>query len=272
MPSYDELDNEVWWTKEYEPPALAAFNSALRAHYGLTRSQCGSKGDDRHLRGGHRSRNWCLNSQYCTSRTYRNSDPRDKRGPGDALRATDLGLSGPVLWAVCRRLDAAVRAGKLPQVAEWFGTFDGKTVVGWSNGRSSTSDSSHLYHLHLGPWTESTDDAVFFKTLFNVITGDDMSWTEKPANSNFSYGEITLGTNIAAWKVVGLLEAIAPKVGIDAEELAQITAAAKTGAEAGVVAAADELAAAIVAELPETGLTKADVETAVRKVLGSLDS
>jgi hypothetical protein len=271
VPSYDELDNEVWWVREFEQPALARFNTRLRAFYNLTRSQCGSKGDNRHTSGRHRSRNWDLNSRYCTNRSYGTTDPRDKRGNGDALRATDLGLQGPVLWAACRRVDAAVRVGKLPQLAEWFGTFDGKTVVGWSNGHSSTSDSSHLSHGHLGYWTESAGDEAFFDLLFNVITGDDMSWTERPANSTFTYGELAFGTNVAVWKAVGLLEALAPKLGLDPQELAAITAAARTGAEAGVVAAADELAAAIVAELPETGLTKADVETAVRKVLGSLD-
>lgn len=181
MPSYDQLDNEVWWTREFEPAALARFNSRLRAHYGLTRSQCGSKGDNRHLRGRHRSVNWIRFSSYCTNRTYAATDARDRRGSPDALRATDLGLSGPALWAVCRRVDAAVRAGRLPQLAEWFGTFDGKTVVGWSNGRPSTSDSSHLTHGHFGYWTESADDAVFFDLLFETVTGEDDDMNENDA-------------------------------------------------------------------------------------------
>lgn len=108
--------------------------------------------------------------------------------------------------------------------------------------------------------------------LVGQLNGDDMSWEEIPAGgNNFTYGQITLGTNVAVWKAVGLLEALAPKLGLDPEELAAVTAAAKSGAEAGALAAADEIAAAIVAALPDTDLTRADVETAVRRVLGSLD-
>jgi hypothetical protein len=184
----------------------------------------------------------------------------------DALRgaASVLGAARVGVYGGRRAIEWARRDG----VAAWYWQ-----AFAWSGGVWVPGNHIEQYRNGVTLAGASLDLDRAPKSDYGQWTiGDDMSWTEKPANSNFSYGEITLGTNIAAWKVVGLLEAIAPKVGIDAEELAQITAAAKTGAEAGVVAAADELADAIVAELPETGLTKADVETAVRKVLGSLDS
>lgn len=177
MPTYAELAAEPWWDAEFEPPALAAFNSHLRTHYGHTRSQTGSKGDNRHLRGRHRSINWCLNSIYCTNRAYGTVDSRDRRGNWDALRATDVGITNVTLRTTSARLDAAVRAGQLPELAEWFGTINGTTVVGWYEGRPSSSDSSHLYHLHLGYWTEHTNNAGFFTRLYDVITGDDMATT-----------------------------------------------------------------------------------------------
>lgn len=177
--SYDELDNEAVWRAEYEPPPLARHNARLRARYSLTKSQCGSKGDNRHLKGRHRSYNWCTQSAYCTNPSYGTTAARDKRGPRDALRATDLGLSGPRLWDACRRVDDAVRAGRLKGLAEWYGTFDGVTVVGWSNGRPASSDRSHLTHGHFGYWNDSVEDEAFFDELFDVITGDDMAgWTE----------------------------------------------------------------------------------------------
>lgn len=266
MPSYDQLDNEVWWIREYEPPALARFNARLRARYGLTRSQCGSKGDNLHLRGRHRSVNWILNSAYCTNRTYAASDARDRRGPQDALRATDLGLSGPALWAVCRRVDAAVRAGRLPQLAEWYGTFDGRTVVGWSNGKPATSDTSHLTHAHFGSWTESTDHAAYYELFYNVITGDgdDMDWNESELLKGATlmwdtYNEDTTssppnGTGVKVRKeipltraVKQLLAAAAADATRDAVTLAAIEALASAG---GVDAA--PIVAAIKAEAEKT--------------------
>lgn len=174
MPTYVELAQESWYVAEYEPAPLAAFNAKLRAFFGHSKSQTGSKGDNKHLKGRHRSRNWDLYSRYCTNRSYATTDPRDIRGPGDALRATDVGIQGTALYAASIRLDAAVRAGKLPGIAEWFGTKDGQSVVGWFEGHASTSDDSHLWHLHLGYWTESTLDPALFEALYPIITGEDM--------------------------------------------------------------------------------------------------
>jgi hypothetical protein len=173
MPTYAELGAESWWRAEIESPALAAFNSRLRATFGHTRAQTGSKGDNRHLRGRHRSRNWCLNSTFCLSRSYGTTDTRDKRGDGDWLRATDAGLVGTALREASARLDKAVKAGRLPLVAEWFGTIDGRTVTGWFQGHVSSSDDSHLYHLHLGYWTGMCDNADQFRLLGDIITGED---------------------------------------------------------------------------------------------------
>lgn len=179
MPTYAQLERESWWRAEYEPPPLKRFNANLRSTYGLTPAECGSKGDNNHLNGRHRSYNWDVNSQYCTNRGYSTTDARDRRGPRDALRATDLGLSGPPLWEVCRRVDTAVRAGELPGLAEWFGTFDGVSVVGWANGRPASSGRSHLTHGHFGYWTEAVEDAAFFDRLESVVIGDDMDATER---------------------------------------------------------------------------------------------
>jgi len=184
MPTYAELGAEPWWNAEYEPEHFAAFLAKLRTHYGHTRSQTGSKGDYRHLTGRHRSIAWCLNSKYCTNRSYGTRDQRDLRGDRNALRGFDLGVQGAELRAVSTRVDAAVRAGKLRELAEWFGTKDGQTVVGWFEGHASSSDSSHLWHFHGGIWTESVNDAAFLDRLYDVITGDDMPtaaevWTVK---------------------------------------------------------------------------------------------
>lgn len=79
----------------------------------------------------------------------------------------------------------------------------------------------------------------------------------------------------AEWMTV-MVKTLAVDGGVDPDDLERIEAAARAGAAEGVAAAADSLAAAIVARLPETGtLTIGAVEVAVkegvRAVLGSLD-
>jgi hypothetical protein len=173
MPTYEQLAQESYWTAEFEAPAHAELNDRLRGHFGHTRSQTGSKGDNRHLDGRHRSRKWILHSRFCSdpNRDYGTRDERDLAGDGDWLRATDLGVQGAALRAVSARVDRAVRAGLLPAVAEWFGTIDGRTVVGWYEGHPSSADDSHLYHFHFGLWTGSCNDADQLRLLGDIITG-----------------------------------------------------------------------------------------------------
>lgn len=178
--SYDTLDNEAAWRDEYEPPALAAHNTRLRAHYSLSKSDCGSKGDNRHLKGRHRSYRWCTTSAYCTNRSYGTTAARDKRGDPNALRATDVGLTGQRLRDATARLLAAKRAGRLAGLAEFFGTVDGVNVVGWFEGHEATSDDSHLYHLHNGYWGDAVNDPAFLAELFDTITGADMPLINDP--------------------------------------------------------------------------------------------
>src|SRR5678816_4215642 len=101
--------------------------------------------------------------------TYTVTDRRDRVGDGDWLRATDIGIQGKALRAASYRLDQAVRAGRLPCVAEWFGTIDGVTVVGWYEGHPSTADDSHLYHLHVRLWTGSCGDSRQLQLLGDII-------------------------------------------------------------------------------------------------------
>jgi hypothetical protein len=198
--SYAELAAEPWWGQETTSPAHEAFNKRLREFFGMGPSQIASKGDNNHLKGRHRSRDWSRNSQYCTDRSYGDRDQRDKTGLGIWLRATDVGISGQPLWDACKRLDAAVRANQLPAVAEWFGTFDGKTVVGWFQGHTSSSDSSHLYHLHVGLWTSACNDVDQIALLGDIITGaggvdvltaEDKQWLIDEIHDKIRWGTAT---------------------------------------------------------------------------------
>lgn len=173
------LTTESYWTREIEPPALAKLTADLRAHYGVTKSLIGCKGDVNHLRGYHRSREWILNSAYSRdgSADYSVRSSIDRSGDARWLCAMDFQTKGgvPELIEICKRVDAAVRADLLPQVREWYGNVDGDQVVdGWDNlvDRAASSDTSHLWHLHISFFRSRADwDHTL---LFSIIAGVDM--------------------------------------------------------------------------------------------------
>jgi hypothetical protein len=172
--AYALLESEQVWHDQIVPPFMTSFLIVpLREHYGLGADLIGAPGDNNHLYGRHRSPNWDRQSRYCTDRAYGTTDARDHAGDQDWYRAVDIGITGDELHAACRRLDTAVRAGQLPEVAEWFGTFDGQTVVGWYEGHPSSSDSSHLFHMHVGFWTQYANDFRVMQRVFAVITQAD---------------------------------------------------------------------------------------------------
>jgi hypothetical protein len=144
----------------------------LRAFYGLGPASIGSAGDNNHLYGRHRSYSWDKTSRYCTNRAYGTTNALDQGGDHDWYRAADVGITGQTLFDASRRMDALARSGACPGLAEWFGTFDGSTVVGWFEGAPSTSDDSHLFHLHVGIWNSFANDAAVMTQLYNTIVGN----------------------------------------------------------------------------------------------------
>lgn len=173
MATLSQLRSEPVWVAQRVTPAMDGFLiQPLRRHFGLGPALIGAPGDEFHLNGRHRSVNWIRHSRWCNDRRYAASDSRDLRGDLDAYRAVDVGITGPRLFDACRRLDRVVRAGKLPGLAEWFGTYDGHHVVGWYQGRPGTSDESHLRHLHVGVWTAYADDANTMRVVYAATTGD----------------------------------------------------------------------------------------------------
>ena len=177
------LDDESWWIREFEPPTLAKLTADLRTRYGVSRSLIGCKGDVNHLRGYHRSREWILNSPYSRDGAgdYSVQATLDKTGDARWLCAMDLQTKAgvPELIEICRRLDVAVRADRLPQIREWYGNADGDKIVdGWDNlrDRAASSDSSHLWHLHVSFFRSRAN--WDHSLLFDVITGDDMAFRD----------------------------------------------------------------------------------------------
>jgi hypothetical protein len=172
MPSYADLRTEQVWLDQFVPPVMnAVLLVPLRAHFGLGPVSIGAPGDNNHMYGRHRSYNWSVSSRYCTNRSYGTTDSRDQGGDRDWYRGFDVGITGQDLYDASRRMDALARSGECPGLAEWFGTFDGQRVVGWFEGGPSSSDSSHLSHLHGGVWNSYADDEATMAQIFGAITG-----------------------------------------------------------------------------------------------------
>lgn len=173
MPTYLQLASEPEWGAQFIPPVMnAGLLGPLRVFYGLGPSSVGSAGDNSHLYGRHRSYSWDRASRYCTDRAYGTTDSRDQGGDRNWYRAVDVGITGQQLFDASHRMDALARSGACPGLAEWFGTFDGANVVGWFEGRESTSDSSHLFHLHVGVWNSFANDAPTMQQIYNTIVGN----------------------------------------------------------------------------------------------------
>lgn len=261
MATYAELERELVWRQQAVAPNMDRWLiKPLRAFYSLGPTAIGSPGDNLHLRGRHRSRDWCLQSAYCTDRGYATRDARDLRGSGSWFRAVDVGITGQKLYDASRRMDALVRSGRDGgRVAEWFGTFDGVKVSGWYQGAPGSSNTSHLTHMHFGVWTENADDEDLMRLAHAAITGTD---TEGEGDDMYALYdrnrvEATFG---ATQRIEAALAAIAKKVDIDPAELAAI----ENAAAAGVTAAIPAIVDALVARLPAGAMTRDDVEQAVR--------
>lgn len=164
MPTRAELEKEVWWGAEFEPPHLKQLGVALRAHYNVGWDSIACKGDNNHLYGYHRSRAWILHSTFSEDGAddYSVISSLDSGGGDNWLCAIDINPGGDLakLIAMCKRLDAAVRADRFAQIREWYGNVNGDKIVdGWDNvpDRPASSDSSHLSHLHISFYRSRAD-------------------------------------------------------------------------------------------------------------------
>ena len=265
MVTYLQLGSEQVWHDQIVPPFMTGFLIVpLRNFYGLDANAVGAPGDNNHLYGRHRSANWDRTSRYCTDRSYGTVDARDHQGDQDWYRAVDTGIQGDVLHAASHRMDAAVRAGELPEVAEWFGSFDGVNVVGWYEGHPSSSDSSHLYHLHVGFWNQYANDFAVMQRVFAVITGQELDMASEWHTGDANGSALTQGsagyagqqrdTALAfAWQaaheanekadqalaalaeIKTMIAALAPgNVELTPEQVAQISGAAHDGAASAI--------------------------------------
>jgi hypothetical protein len=174
MPTYAQLNQETAFRNEYTTEPMRWFCQQAAGALGVPQANVGAKGDNLHLNGGHRSQRWILTSKWCTNRTYTvwGGLPAHLM---DALGAVDITpKSREQMLLISQRVDAAMRAGLIDEVVAYYGNTNNDTRVdGWDNIRNAvtSSDSSHLWHLHLTFNRWAVGIRSVFERLLKILLG-----------------------------------------------------------------------------------------------------
>ncbi|MEV4417036.1 hypothetical protein [Catellatospora sp. NPDC049609] len=180
------MTEDRWWQREIVTDELDECCDAIAAGLGIARSAVGTKGDEDHRRGHHRSQEWILNSQWCTNRSY---TVQSGLTADQARHIAAIDIT-PGVWgtadnrrkvaAITARIIAAMKSGELDFVFEVYGAAaDLTTVTGYNNreNRAATANSSHLDHVHAGIDRRKLRDRAALARLASIVIGDDMSET-----------------------------------------------------------------------------------------------
>jgi hypothetical protein len=254
----------------------------------------GIAGDPSHTYGYHRCRNVLPSSDYSVQ-----TGP-DRAGDGNAASALDISYNATWMRTITKRLlDSAKDQNdlRLNCCREFFGTLDGDTVTGWDTyyGEPSTSDDSHLWHVHISVLRKYANDRDALAGVLSVIKGDDDVsakdlWnftiakidkdsgtsSKMKASSYLAYNhEYNKQQNQKLDTLIGLVSAgtgadpAAIRAAMEAE-LKKSEARERAERAAEYEAMADQIATAV-AEKTDHDLDTEAVREALRDVLGSLD-
>ena len=178
-PTYAQLEAEQWWGREVRTTELKWLGDELCRRTGAPATSIGTKGNNCHLNGGHRSQEWITHSQFCTNRHYtvQSGLTAEQRRHLAALDRTPLAWGtvanrAQVAVETKRLLDAA-KAGKLKGVTQIEGTLDGKTPFGYNveTGTTFTPDVSHLDHWHLTFDRRYLTDMALMRRIAAAVLG-----------------------------------------------------------------------------------------------------
>src|SRR5699024_12872276 len=101
------------------------------------------------------------------------------RGRGsNSARALDVTGPGSMMRTVTKRCMDVARDKSDPRrnfFREFFGTLDGKNVTGWdtSSNSATTSDSSHLWHVHVSVHRKYATSQAAAQALLTIFTGEE---------------------------------------------------------------------------------------------------
>lgn len=167
---------------EYAPAAILWLANEITGPDGIGTAQLsGVIGDRAHTYGYHRCRDVLPGDDYSVQLSA------DQRGDGEAASALDISYGPDDQKLVTRRLMDAMKARDArihPYVREFFGTLNGSTVTGWDGAADgyTSSDDSHLWHVHLSFYRQYATDQTCMAGIRDVILGreedDDMPTIE----------------------------------------------------------------------------------------------
>lgn len=269
---------DSYYRQERIPPSIAAMEAPLCNAYGVPFGNFGAKGNENHLSGYHRSRDWILNSpdsRYGSS-DYSVQLAVDKQGNADNVCAFDF---TPGAWGtsdnrnrmktLTKRLIDAAKAHdpRVAELREVAGTLDGTHVVTYDCTRQAFKDpfdSSHLDHIHgsiLRGMSDQSHDGLVAVMLGQ--TGDDDMFLRGPNGSiylNAGIGLVPL--NGSDWAAVSPQTLVnVPQSVIDRANGIPTVNLSDASAQA--------IAAAVVAALPPGNPTsQADVVAALQSPAG----
>ncbi|GIF74720.1 hypothetical protein [Asanoa siamensis] len=174
-----QLAADPFVQREIVTPEFGALGKELRRRTGRPADAVGIKGDNRHLKGAHRSNEFIRKSPLCTNRTstlQSGLTPEQERHIA-AFDFTPGAWGTPANRAVMKthttRLRAAMLDGRLPGLRQVIGTLDGTTVTG-TNADGSTFDASdsHLDHWHLTFDRRRCRDQTLMERVVTVVLGE----------------------------------------------------------------------------------------------------
>jgi hypothetical protein len=191
---------------EYAPAAITAMFNTIKA--GIPSAQmAGIIGDSAHTYGYHRGRNYVSSSDYSVCQ-----NPADRQGDGEAACALDISWSkASDQYTVSQRLLNAKNNATLKKyLRSFFGSTDGVNVCGWDfyQGCPSTSDDSHLWHVHLSITRAYANDQAALQQVAAVITGGTAPSPEEDDMPKQIYiysksGQTTKLAKAGTWYTVG---------------------------------------------------------------------
>jgi len=179
VPSLLQLQAEPWWDREIVTPELDWLGDELCRRTGAPPWSIGTKGDENHLNGGHRSQEWIVQSDWCTNIHYTVQSGLSGEQPRHiaALDRTPLAWGTPAnraqMVVETQRLLDAARAGRLPGITQIQGTLNGVTTYGQNFPSLITTvpSDSHLDHWHLTFDRRYLHDAMLMQRIVNVVLG-----------------------------------------------------------------------------------------------------
>lgn len=113
---------------------------------------------------------------YCTT------PPNDSKGPSNLAAAIDINLSPAWMKTITARLINAIdrKDPRAKHIAEVYGTVNGTSVTGRLFGDYATSDTSHLWHVHMAMYRDSVTNEQAVRDVLSIITGGGSAPTPTP--------------------------------------------------------------------------------------------